>query len=45
MLKAFFAGKPVGKPITVNAKEKSTVELKDPLNVSGGDEKEKQDPK
>jgi hypothetical protein len=43
VLKAFFAGKQVGKPTTVNAKEKSTVELKDPLNVGvapeGGDPK------
>lgn len=44
VLKAFFAGKPVGKPIPVNAKEKSTVELKDPLNVAGTGE-EKQDSK
>ena len=35
VLKAFFAGKQVGKPTPVNAKEKSTVELKDPLNVAG----------
>ena len=45
VLKAFFAGKQVGKPIPVNAKEKSTVELKDPLNVSGAPEGEKQDSK
>jgi hypothetical protein len=44
VLKAFFAGKPIGKPIPVNAKEKSTVELKEPLNVGGGGE-EKQDAK
>ena len=33
VLKTFFQGKQVGKPTTVNAKEKSAVELKDPLNV------------
>jgi hypothetical protein len=33
VLKAFFQGKQVGRPITVNAKEKSTLELKDPFNV------------
>ena len=33
VLKAFFAGKQVGKPTPVNAKERSAVELKDPLNV------------
>lgn len=33
VLKAFFQGKQVGKPIPVNAKEKSTLELKDPFNV------------
>ncbi|MBX3187658.1 MAG: hypothetical protein KF819_11610 [Labilithrix sp.] len=33
VLKAFFAGKQVGKNVPVAAKEKSTVELKDPLNV------------
>jgi hypothetical protein len=44
VLKAFFAGKAIGKPIPVNAKEKSTVELKEPLNVGGGGE-EKQDAK
>lgn len=38
VLKAFFAGKPVGKPTTVVAKEKSTYEMKDPLNVAGGPE-------
>lgn len=38
ILKAFFAGKQVGKPTQVNAKEKSTVELKDPLNVGVGAE-------
>jgi len=35
VLKAFFQGKQVGKPTPVNAKEKTTVELKDPINVSG----------
>lgn len=34
VLKAFFAGKQVGKPTTVVAKDKSTVTLNDPLNVS-----------
>jgi len=34
VLKAFFAGKQVGKPTTVTAKEKSTVTLNDPLNVA-----------
>jgi hypothetical protein len=34
VLKAFFAGKQVGKPTTVTAKEKSTVTLPDPLNVA-----------
>jgi hypothetical protein len=38
VLKAFFAGKQVGKPTPVNAKDKSTVELKDPLNVAGAAE-------
>ena len=33
VLKAFFQGKQVGKPTPVNAKEKSSFELKDPLNV------------
>jgi hypothetical protein len=33
VLKAYFAGKQVGKPIPFAAKEKATVELKDPLNV------------
>jgi hypothetical protein len=36
VLKAFFAGKQVGKPITVTAKDKSTVTLSDPLNVAEG---------
>jgi hypothetical protein len=35
VLKAFFAGKQVGKPVPFNAKEKTATELKDPLNVSG----------
>ncbi len=35
VLKAFFGGKQVGKPVTVNAKERGTVELKDPFNVAG----------
>ena len=34
VLKAFFSGKPVGKPTPVVAKEKSTFEMKDPLNVA-----------
>ena len=33
VLKAFFQGKQVGKPTPVNAKEKSSFELKDPFNV------------
>ena len=37
VLKAFFAGKQVGKPTQVNAKDKATVELKDPLNVSASE--------
>lgn len=45
VLKAFFAGKQVGKPIPVNAKERSTVELKDPLNVASAAVDEKQDSK
>jgi hypothetical protein len=35
VLKAFFNGRPVGKPVVVNAKDRMTVELKDPFNVSG----------
>jgi len=35
VLKAFFNGHPVGKPMPVNAKEKSTFEMKEPLNVGG----------
>jgi hypothetical protein len=38
VLKAFFAGKQVGKPTTVTAKDKSTVTLNDPLNVGAGAE-------
>ena len=34
-LKAFFNGRPVGKVVQVNAKEKSATELKDPFNVGG----------
>jgi hypothetical protein len=46
VLKAFFGGKQVGKPIPVNAKDRATVELKDPMHVApGGDDKEKQDSK
>jgi plastocyanin len=40
VLKVFFAGKQVGKSVTVNAKEKAAVELKDPLNVGTGEEKQ-----
>ena len=40
--KAFFAGKQVGKPTPVNAKEKTPFEMKDPLNVAVT---EGQDPK
>jgi hypothetical protein len=38
VLKAFFSGKQVGKPVTVTAKDKSTVTLNDPLNVGAGAE-------
>ncbi len=38
VLKAFFQGKQVGKPTPVNAKEKSSFELKDPFNVGAADE-------
>ncbi len=38
VLKAFFSGKQIGKPVTVTAKDKSTVTLNDPLNVGGGAE-------
>lgn len=34
VLKAFFQGKQVGKSIPLNAKERSTTELKEPFNVS-----------
>lgn len=34
-LKAFFNGKQVGKPVQIAAKEKSTLDMKDPLNVGG----------
>lgn len=41
VLKAFFGGKQVGKPMSVNAREKSAVELTDPLVVAGnGQEKQ-----
>jgi hypothetical protein len=41
ILKAYFQGKPVGRPAQVNAKERGSFELKDPLNVSegGGEQK------
>ncbi len=45
VLKAFFGGKQVGRPITVNAKEKATVELKEPLSVATAQGDEKQDQK
>ncbi len=35
VLKAFFNGKPVGKPTQILAKDKSTLDMKDPLNVGG----------
>jgi hypothetical protein len=38
VLKAFFSGKQIGKPVTVTAKDKSTVTLNDPLNVGAGAE-------
>jgi hypothetical protein len=38
VLKAFFQGKQVGKPTPVNVKERTSVELKDPLNVGGSAE-------
>lgn len=38
VLKAFFQGKQVGRPTPVNAKEKSSFELKDPLNVGATEE-------
>lgn len=40
ILKAFFGGKQVGKVVQVNAKDRQTVELKDPFNVGAeGDSK------
>lgn len=36
VLKAFFGGKPVGKPMSATVKDKGTLDLKDPLNVSEG---------
>jgi hypothetical protein len=36
VLKAFFGGKQVGKPATATAKERTTLDLKDPLNVGEG---------
>ncbi|AKV04674.1 hypothetical protein AKJ09_11337 [Labilithrix luteola] len=33
VLKAYFGGKQVGKPLPFNAKDRSTLELKDPFNV------------
>jgi hypothetical protein len=39
VLKAFFNGKMVGKPVNVNAKDKSTTDIKDPLNVGEGESK------
>ncbi|MDB4997546.1 MAG: hypothetical protein JWM74_4978 [Myxococcaceae bacterium] len=35
VLKAFFNGRPVGKPINVAAKERPALEIKEPLNVAG----------
>lgn len=37
VLKAFFGGKQVGKVVPVNAKERGTFELKDPMNVGLSD--------
>ena len=34
VLKAFFGGKQVGKPMPLAAKDKSTTEMKDPLNLA-----------
>ena len=45
VLKAFFGGKQVGRPLTVNAREKGTVELKEPLSVATAQGEEKQDTK
>ena len=36
VLKAFFNGRQVGKPVPVTVKDKGTVDLKDPLNVAEG---------
>ncbi len=36
VLKAFFNGRQVGKPMQVNAKDKGSVDLKDPLNLAEG---------
>jgi hypothetical protein len=36
VLKAFFNGKPVGKQISISAKEKGTLELKEPLKLDEG---------
>jgi len=36
VVKAFFGGKPVGKPIGVTVKDHGTAEIKDPINVSEG---------
>lgn len=33
VLKAYFGGKPVGRPVSVASKEHATIDLKDPLNV------------
>jgi hypothetical protein len=33
VLKAYFGGKVVGRPVSVASKERATIELKDPLNV------------
>lgn len=38
VLKAFFGGKQVGKPMQLAAKDKSSTELKDPLNLVDGAE-------
>jgi plastocyanin len=38
VLKAFFGGKPVGKPLSVTVKGPQLIELKDPLGVSEGGE-------
>ena len=36
VLKAFFNGKQVGKTLSVVAKEKGSIDLKEPLNVGEG---------